>query len=288
MKVLKTILTGGIIGLANIIPGVSGGTLAVIMGVYDRLIGLTKKGALKKDWRFLLLLLIGMAASILLCSKVFAFLFENFQIAPSLVFFGMILGSLPMIFKLSLSYCPEEKGKKKLPAASIAAFVLSFAVMIGLTVLDLLGVSMEISAEPSFTLAVLLFFGGILAAVSMVLPGISGSLMMVVIGVYTIVITMLSGLTDFDAADYWQNVLLLLIPFGIGVLIGLVMGLNAVRVLLEKKPATMYFAILGLVAGSLLTVLPFAALHICTELWVGIALAAAAAFATFKMSKTEE
>lgn len=287
MKVLKTILTGGIIGLANIIPGVSGGTLAVIMGVYDRLIGLTKKGALKKDWRFLLLLLIGMAASILLCSKVFAFLFENFHIAPSLVFFGMILGSLPMIFKLSLSYCPEEKGKKKLPAASIAAFVLSFAVMIGLTVLDLLGVSMEISAEPSFTLAVLLFFSGVLAAVSMVLPGISGSLMMVVIGVYTIVITMLSGLTDFDAADYWQNVLLL-IPFCIGVLIGLVMGLNAVRVLLEKKPATMYFAILGLVAGSLLTVLPFEALHICTELWVGIALAAAAAFATFKMSKTEE
>ncbi|MBQ9992100.1 MAG: DUF368 domain-containing protein [Firmicutes bacterium] len=287
MKVLKTILTGGIIGLANIIPGVSGGTLAVIMGVYDRLIGLTKKGALKKDWRFLLLLLIGMASSILLCSKVFAFLFENFQIAPSLVFFGMILGSLPMIFKLSLSYCPEEKGKKKLPAASIAAFVLSFAVMIGLTVLDLLGVSMEISAEPSFSLAVLLFFGGVLAAVSMVLPGISGSLMMVVIGVYTIVITMLSGLTDFAAVDYWQNVLLL-IPFGIGVLIGLVLGLNAVRILLEKKPATMYFAILGLVAGSLLTVLPFEALHICTELWVGIALAAAAAFATFKMSKTEE
>jgi len=287
MKVLKTIGIGGVIGLANIIPGVSGGTLAVIMGVYDRLIGLTKKGALKKDWRFLLLLVLGMGASILLCSKVFAFLFENYHIAPSLVFFGMILGSLPMIYKISLGYCHEEKGRRKIPAASFASFIIAFAVMVGLTVLDMLGVSMSVSAEPSLALTILLFFSGILAAVSMVLPGISGSLMMVVIGVYPIVIGMLSGLTDFAAADYLQN-LLLLLPFALGVIAGLLLGLNTVRILLEKKPATMYFAILGLVAGSLLTVLPFDALHFCTELWVGIALAAIAAFITFRMSQSEE
>lgn len=286
---MKEFLKGMVVGLANIIPGVSGGTLAVILGIYDRIIALTKKGDLKKDWQFLLKLILGIGFSILLCSLLFDFLFEKYAIAPSLVFFGIILGSLPLIGKIALGYCEREKGRSRIPAAGIAAFSACFLLMVALVVMKQFGIAATVQSSMSVGFMLLMFLCGILAAVSMVLPGISGSLMMVVIGVYPILIAMLAQLLDFSSygsSDFWQS-LLLLIPFGLGCLLGIWGGLSLVRKLLEKNPAVMYLAILGLVAGSLFAVFPFSAIYICRELYVGVLLALLAALGTYIMSKHE-
>ena len=285
MEIFRNLFTGALIGIANIIPGVSGGTLAVIMGVYDKIVGLSKIENLKKEWRFVLQLLIGIAFSILLLSKLFAFLFEKYAVAPSLVFFGIILGSLPMIYRTALDYCPLRDKKRRISPAAAFAFFLALAVMLVLVILELKGVSLDIEYTPSLAFTALLFFSGILSAVSMVLPGISGSLMMVVIGIYPLIINSLAGITDFESTPaQFKEYFGVLIPFGLGCGLGLLGGLHFVRIMLEKKPDIMYFAIFGLVFGSLFTVLPITEIVLGTELFIGILLAALCAFGTYKLS----
>ena len=130
MDFLSRIVKGLVVGVANIIPGVSGGTMAVVMGIYDKLIGAVSD--LRKDFKnsvlYLLPIGIGAVLGIVLFSHLIEFLLRDFTMPTNIFFLGLILGSIPMIYHRAV----REKFKK----VSLLPFFVSFAIMMVMTLLQ--------------------------------------------------------------------------------------------------------------------------------------------------------
>lgn len=251
MEFIKDILRGVMIGIANAIPGVSGGTMMVSMGIYDKIIS-SVTGILhniKKSIKTLLPYIIGMMLGIVGLSFVIEYLFDTFPLQTALLFIGLILGGLPIIF-----------GKLKGKAFSIpnaAAFLVFFALIILLQVIGG-GDENQVTLVLSAGMVVELFVVGVIAAATMVIPGVSGSMILMLLGFYTPVIEMVTTTVKALAAGEWQTVghqILLIIPFGVGVVLGVFAIAKLIEVLLAKKEALTYSAILGLVVASPIVVL---------------------------------
>lgn len=248
---IKNVLKGIVIGIANIIPGVSGGTMMVAMGIYDKLIHCITHlfSELKKNILFLLPIVIGMGIALIGGSFTIKKLFELFPLQTSLGFIGLVLGGLPAMWK-------NVKGKKIVPG-HVIAFVVFFAVVV---VMALIGEKEGNAADLSFNLVnVLKLFGvGVIAAATMVIPGVSGSMMLLLLGYYNPII---SAITDFFSAlkNFDMNGLLtgfgILFPFGIGVLIGIFVIAKIVEIIFEKYPLFAYWAIIGLILASPIAIL---------------------------------
>ena len=249
-KIIFDILRGLLIGVANIIPGVSGGTMMVSMGIYDTLIycitHLFKQ--FKKSVATLLPYAAGMALAIVGLSFVMEWLFESYPLPTNTAFIGLILGGLPVILK-------RLKGKRTgLPGGAL--FGLFFALIV---VLQLAGGS---GADTQITLSVMeiikLFAIGVIASATMVIPGVSGSMILMLLGYYNPVINAVSGLVKALAAGSWAAVMNgvgILLPFGIGIVVGIFAIAKLIEVLIAKWEGWTYCAILGLVAASPVAIL---------------------------------
>lgn len=245
MEHIINFFKGMIIGISNIIPGVSGGTMAVSMGIYEKLVQTIGnffrhfKENFKKNMIFLIPIVLGAGIGIIAFSKLIKFLLENYAMQTQFAFIGLILGSIPFIMKKSVN-----KGfswKYLIPG------VLTFGIGLTLAILEILGITGEPvqSFDINFINIALLFVYGIISAVSMVVPGISGSFILLLLGVYSAIITAISTLN-----------ILVLIPFGIGVVIGILLASKVIDFLLEHFYGYTYFAIIGFVLGSLLAIYP--------------------------------
>ncbi len=237
MIYLKYLISGAIIGVANIIPGVSGGTMAVILNIYDQLIASFSK--FRKHWKQSLKLLIpiaiGAAAGIVAFSWLIKFLLEKFPLATTYFFIGLILGSIPMIFRRATS--PRFKPLNLIP------FVIAVGVMVGLAFVG--QDETEAAAlikDFDWMNTILLFFASMVAAAAMILPGVSGSMILMIFGVYPSVLTAISEMN-----------FVVLIPAGIGIVIGLVGGAKLIGLFLKHCPQATFWTILGLIVGSLFT-----------------------------------
>ena len=246
--------------MANVIPGVSGGTLAVVFNIYDRFVNAITYNV-KKLWankRFVGPLISGMALGVLLFSKLITVLYEHFPVQTNFFFTGLIIGSLPMIFSSTVK---TDEGKKLSAGKYIGIFVCVAAGLSALLFFSYLEGSFDgstpdmTSALPDFTfkLAMRIFIAGYIGAIAMVIPGISGSLLMLILGVYTIVMKSIPSL--FIPSEFF-HALSLLLPNGIGVLIGLICGAKLVAWLLKKAPNHTYAVILGLLLGSAVNLFP--------------------------------
>lgn len=247
MESLKLIGIGIIFGIANVIPGVSGGTIAVVFNVYDKIINVITLNLKKmfSQWKFLLPFGAGIIIGVILFSKLISVLFAKFPVQTNWFFIGIILGSIPMIYKRMVG---EKKDTKKIEFPAISAIIcclFALALMIFMTLTDVSTGSPVAQTEFSFGLATKLFFGLILAAVAMIIPGVSGSFLMLAVGVYNTVIT---AVADFNIP--------LLIPAALGAVFGLLVGAGIVRWLMAKLPKQTYGAILGLVLGSVFVIFP--------------------------------
>lgn len=273
MKTIFDILRGVVIGLANIIPGVSGGTMMVSMGIYDTIIGCINslfkdfKRCIKTLWSYAL----GMVAGILGLAKLITYLLGAFPLPTNMAFIGLILGGLPMIVR-------KMKGEKT-GIAGVVAFVLAFALVVGLKV-----VGGGNGADATITLSlgqlIILFLMGVIAAATMVIPGVSGSMMLMLLGYYNPVVGSVSGLVDaLIARDLGAilNCCGVLIPFGIGVVIGIFAVAKLIEVLLKRFPGPTYCAILGLVTASPVAILMGLSLSGITVMTIVISVAALAA-----------
>lgn len=273
MKTIFDILRGVVIGLANIIPGVSGGTMMVSMGIYDTIIGCINslfkdfKRCIKTLWPYAL----GMVAGILGLAKLITYLLGAFPLPTNMAFIGLILGGLPMIVR-------KMKGEKT-GIAGVVAFVLAFALVVGLKV-----VGGGNGADATITLSlgqlIILFLMGVIAAATMVIPGVSGSMMLMLLGYYNPVVGSVSGLVDaLIARDLGAilNCCGVLIPFGIGVVIGIFAVAKLIEVLLKRFPGPTYCAILGLVTASPVAILMGLSLSGITVMTVVISVVALAA-----------
>lgn len=245
MEHIINFFKGMIIGIANVIPGVSGGTMAVSMGIYEKLVQTIGnffhhfKENFKKNMIFLIPIVAGAGIGILAFSKLLKFLLDNYGMQTQFAFIGLILGSVPFIMKKSVA-----KGfswKYLIPG------VLTFGIGLALAILEMLGVTGDPvqSFDINFMNTILLFVYGIISAVSMVVPGISGSFILLLLGVYSAIISAISSLN-----------ILVLIPFGIGVVIGILVASKLIDFLLEHFYGYTYFAIIGFVVGSLLAIYP--------------------------------
>ena len=248
MDFIRLIVIGVILGVANVIPGVSGGTLAVVFNIYDRLISVITLNVKKilSEWKFILPLVVGMGLGIILFSKAITFLFENYPVQTNWFFIGIILGSIPMIVKrLMVASTASSSDARKIPVSAIVCGVLALAVMAIMTYANVAESGAPIQTELTPLLAVKLFIGLACATIAMIIPGISGSFLMLVVGIYS---TVIAAISDFNIP--------LLIPAVIGGVIGLLGGAKLVRFLMAKVPAQTYGAIMGLVLGSILVIFP--------------------------------
>ncbi len=240
MEYIILALKGAAIGIANAIPGVSGGTIAVITKIYDRLLDAIDLN-FKKIWSnlpFLIPVGIGIVIGVIAAAFTLDFLFENFNVPTQLFFVGVIIGSAPLIYK-------EATLEKKLKLSSIIPFLIGFCLIISLSFINPVESGVETDFVLTFFSGAELFFGGIIAAVAMIIPGISGSLMLKIYGSYE---TVIYAVTEFDFP--------ILIIFGMGALIGLLVSAKLISIQLKKHRIFSYLFIGGLIIGSIPAVFP--------------------------------
>lgn len=243
---LKKILSGVVIGVANIIPGVSGGTMMVAMGIYDQLIsaitGLFKE--FKKSITFLLPIGIGMALGIVVLSKIIALMFDNIPFQTNCLFIGLILGSFPFILK-------NVKGHT-IRVQHMIVCLLFFAIVVGSA---LMGESAgeEATLVGGIVPMVKLFGVGIIASATMIIPGVSGSMVLMLLGYYDAIVSNISvfieNLLSFNVPGIVEG-LQIFIPFGLGVVAGIFAVAKVVEIIFNKFPLVAYWAIIGLIVAS--------------------------------------
>lgn len=248
---LRSILKGMLIGIANIIPGVSGGTMAVSMGIYDKLIHCISHPFkdFKNNVRFLLPIVLGMGIAIIASAFGIAYLFDTFPLQTNLLFIGLIMGSLPAIY-----------GNVKASAirlGHILSLLLFFGVVVGIALLNGSG-SGYVQLEPTVSGMCLLFLVGVIASATMVIPGVSGSMILLLLGYYNPILDTIQAF--FVALLAWDftaliSTMLVLVPFGIGVLVGIVAIAKIIEVVFERYPLYAYWGIIGLLFGSPIAIL---------------------------------
>lgn len=243
-------IAGLVFGLANVIPGVSGGTMAVVFGIYERLIGLIAnfRTQWKKELDFVIPMGLGGGIAILVFGKAMDWVLANYPALANAFFTGVIIGSLPMLIKKTYQ---TAKGAWKINLGNILPGIVTLGVMLWMT-FSTAGES--VAREMTFSVgnAILMVIYGVIAAACMIIPGISGSFVMVMMGAYGTVINAVANLN-----------ISLLMPFGIGALLGVFGCAKLIRFLLTKFEMPTYSAILGFVIGSIPAVFPgFAAMGI--------------------------
>lgn len=238
MKFLLNIIYGMIVGIANIIPGVSGGTMAVILNIYDELIssftGLRKH--FKKSILYLLPIVIGAVAGVFGFSKLLEFLLNDYPMPTNFFFIGLIVGGLPLVFRKAM--------ETKFKPVSVIPFIIFLGIMIALAFINTgSSETAGIITTLDFGTVVYMILGSALAAMCMIIPGVSGSMIMMIIGLYNTVLTSISNLN-----------IVMLIPVAVGIIIGIVGGAKLIDICIKKFPQATFFAIMGLMIGSLLSV----------------------------------
>lgn len=246
MNKLIDIIKGIFIGVANIIPGVSGGTLAVSMGVYAKIIEAVNN--IRKDFKNSIKTLlpygIGVVIGIAALSFIISFLFENYEMPTISCFIGLVLGGVPLI----LNKVKNEKFKH----THMISFILMLAVII---VPTLIAIETPMINQIEFNLIniIILMALGVISAGAMVIPGVSGSMILIMLGYYNLIVNTISGtiksLVQLDFAGVLDG-LIVLIPFAIGIIGGIIVIAKIISKLLKRYPNATYWGILGLIVAS--------------------------------------
>ncbi|MGI2732987.1 DUF368 domain-containing protein [Bacillus cytotoxicus] len=236
----RNIYRGFCMGVSDLIPGVSGGTIAVVLGIYERLLAAIS-GFFSREWKkhlsFLIPLVMGVAAAFLTLSHVIKYLLANYYEPTQFFFLGLIVSILPMLMR-------EANAKETFKGSHMIVMIIA-AILVAATAFF----KPDKAADPITTLTVLntigLFLTGWLASMAMLLPGISGSFILLIIGVYP---TAIHALTTLN--------LPLIAVIGVGVVVGFVVSSKGISYLLSNYKSTTFAAIIGLVIGSIAVVFP--------------------------------
>lgn len=249
MKNIILVIKGVIMGIANIIPGVSGGTLALILGIYEEFIGAISHffSNFKKNISFLIPIVIGMGLAIVSLSNVIDYSYKNFPIPTCLFFVGLVLGGIPMLAN-------KVKGKKESKSVSnYFIFLATFLLVIVMALSDFIfGEGLKVSfSNMNLISYILLFLVGVVTAATMVIPGVSGSLVLMLLGYYYPVIGVIKALTKFK--NLGENLVIVGI-FGVGVLVGIVLISKLIEFLFKKYEVKTYFGVLGFIVASVIAI----------------------------------
>lgn len=254
------IIKGFIMGIANIIPGVSGGTLALTLGIYEDFIQALSHffKKLKENIKFLVPILIGIGLAILSMSRVIDYSYDHFPIPTTMFFMGLVIGGVPLLLR-------KVKGTKeaKQPSSYIIAAITFTLVLVLALSEQLFNVSFKANlVNMNMTGYVLLFLVGVVAAATMVIPGVSGSLVLMLLGYYYPVLKVIKNLTKFK--DLGSNFIIAAV-FGLGVVVGIVAISKLIEFLLKKFETKTYFGVLGFIISSIIAI-PIATMNNVSDL----------------------
>lgn len=252
MKFLVELIKGMFVGIANVIPGVSGGTMAVSFGIYDKIISSVTNlfKDFKKSVKTLFPIAVGIVIGVIAFTFIIPYFLETQPFCTSAAFTGLIAGGIPMIIK-SLKESGQRDTHKSIPA-NVVAFIVFFAISL---IMPFMNGDAEsgilLSADPITMVKV--FFLGIIAAATMVIPGVSGSLVLMVLGYYFGIITAVKnfilGLKSLDWGVMLDNGLVLA-PFAIGCILGIFFISKIIEWLFAHYPTATFSGILGLIVTS--------------------------------------
>lgn len=255
MKFLKRFLAGMGIGTGAAIPGVSGAAIAVIFGVYEDIIGAVNNFRKKFGYAILVLIpiLLGIVCAVIPCIILFSWAFEHLLFILICVFAGFLLGSYPSILDNVKGVKPNRKHICLIIAGALFVItlgILSIALGDQFPIANLFG-----DINKYWWLYLVLIPVGVVAAVALTVPGLSGSLILLVIGFYRPLV---------DYAKFWASecihgnwsyvgpLLGVIGCFGLGCLIGVVLVSKIMTFLLRKYHDGTFFAIIGFIGGSIL------------------------------------
>lgn len=247
MSFIYLFLIGILIGTAMIIPGVSGSVIAVIFGVYDKsitaLTNLFKN--FKKNIIYLFILGSGILTGAIWFSNVMMFLYEKHEIITKFSFIGLILGGIPFLI--------NEIKKKKTEKINVKMFLITllFSLVLWYLSENLINLTININNSSKILNFFLLFLSGFIYSVGKVIPGISGSFLLILIGMYEFVLSIMANpinavVTSFDK----------ILPFILGLVFGVIVLLKLMKYLLDKKFGLTYSIIIGFVIGSIPALIP--------------------------------
>lgn len=252
IKDFRNFLNGLAFGVTQIIPGVSGGTIAIILGFYYELIELINHFAEnpRKYLRYLFPFLIGIIAGIISFSSVINYLLTNHSFPTMLFFIGLIVGVIPAI------YSKVKAPGRRFSPGEIA--LIAFPALALLIISELQSPIVATPAEIIYNMGVpfmfFIFLAGIAAAIALILPGVSGSFVLLLLGVYHLATYSVSSirhlLADITNIQLMLDICKVLLPMGIGVIIGVVFMARLIGNLLKNHYNVMYLVILGLMIGS--------------------------------------
>lgn len=232
---LLRLIHGALIGLGAVLPGISGGVLCVVFGVYQTIMELLSHPlrTFKKNMRVLIPLLIGVVLGFLGIAKLLGFLLEKYPNPSVCLFVGLIGGMLPSLFR--------EAGLKGRSKGSWAALAIAFAIILTLLI-SLKVISLQISTGFGAYL-----FCGFCLALSVIAPGMSFSTLLMPLGLYQ---PFVDGIGNLDFS--------VLIPAGIGAAVTVILFAKAVTWLIDNHYSIVFHAIIGVVIAATLVIIPFA------------------------------
>ncbi len=242
----RIFVSGFLMGIAALIPGVSSGTVAVLVRVYDRIIASVdaivsfKKEVFVSSLIFMTVLYTGNFFALFTIAGLLRQLIENFPVQMGIFFMGLIIGSVPIIVK-KIQEKTEEQIFKVSTITSFAVFAL-FIIL--LNVFTQGETEARNITELTFSSGILVFFTGIIASATAIIPGVSGSMMQVAIGMYD------TFLAIFDL----ELGLGMVFIFVFGAIFGLVAASKVLHFLLQRFYLVTYFAIIGLLVGSIVQI----------------------------------
>lgn len=235
-------LKGFVFGIANIIPGVSGGTLALTMGIYEDLISsisnIFKK--FKRSMSFLIPFALGAVVSIISLSKVIDFCLDKYKTLTIVFFIGLIIGGIPLLFK--------NINVKKITIPKALVFIITFSLILIITYIK--SGTTNVTLNNNMISYLKLFGVGIVSAATMVIPGVSGSFVLMLMGYYQPILKVINNITSFNNVT---NNIILLIPLGIGVVVGILLITKLLEYLFTKYKEITYYGIIGFLFASIIT-----------------------------------
>lgn len=240
-------LAGLIIGMGMILPGVSGGVLAVILGVYEKTIyAINNFSSNKKEnIKFLLPMFIGVLVGCIISAKILKYAFEMYYTESCYIFMGLVLGCIPFLIK--------DVKKKDKKGINYIILLITFAVSLFATILSQNNIDFSTQLDNSFISILKLFLTGFLFISGKIIPGISSSFMLIAIGMYSYFLSILSD--PFSVFESSSKILQF-IPILIGIAVGAVFFIKLMAILLKKYHSITYSVIVGFVLGSIITMYP--------------------------------
>lgn len=267
---INELIKGMIIGIAKIIPGLSGAVLMISFNLYDRAIDAITNffSSPKKNLLFLGNLGIGVMIGIVLFSKVIHFFITNYYLYTTSLFIGLILGGIPII-----------KKKVKKDKQNVFLIVISFLLMNGLAFSNL---NNNYVIQNNYIDYIIFFLSGFLEAIGTVLPGISSTALLMLIGIYNHYIKTISNALN---PIFFKETLKFIIPFSLGLLLGIIGISLFVNYLFKNHKEQTFAIILGISFSSifLLTAKVFPFIHLPLELMISLSLLTIGYLITYKL-----